>query len=369
MVNKKNTTKIKNEEIKIEDPNKKTNLVNDKNNNEEKLVYEEKITLKNSQEEELLKEIEKKKAELFIPKPVKSGLFITLSIIIFLILIATLISGCTSLIMYGEEDYGNVAMIPIEGTISFSSGNDFMSDNSDANYIIEQIKTANEDENILAIILNINSGGGSPVASAEIAQAVKNSKKPVVAWIRETGASGAYWVASSSDYIIAHELSITGSIGVIGSYLEFDDFLADHNISYNRQVAGQYKDMASPLKDMTSSEEILFSNLLQDMHEIFIRNVAENRNMSYDAVKKLADGRIYLGITAKENGLIDAVGTSDDVHKYLKELIKEDVDFKYYYQQKSFLDSVMGMNSNLGKNIGLGIGESLSVAKETNVRV
>ena len=117
---------------------------------------------------------------------------------------------------------GNVAMIPIEGVIvGTDSSGMFFDDSVSSQDTIELIEKADRNPNIRAIILQINSPGGSAVASEEIANAVKKVNKTTVAWIRESGASGAYWIASSSDYIVANRVSITGSIGVIASYLEF----------------------------------------------------------------------------------------------------------------------------------------------------
>ena len=105
--------------------------------------------------------------------------------------------------------------------------------------------------------MEINSPGGSAVASDEIATAVKNAKKPVISLIREVGASGGYWVASASDYIIANRMSITGSIGVISSYLEFSGLMEKYGVGYERLVAGENKDLLTPYKKLEADQKAL----------------------------------------------------------------------------------------------------------------
>src|SRR3989338_2223036 len=143
-----------------------------------------------------------------------------------------------------ESLSGNVALIPIDGIILGSDDSEFLFESITSSLdAVELIEKADKNPNIKAIILEINSPGGSAVASEEIAKAVQKTNKTTVAWIREVGASGAYWVASSSDYVIANRVSITGSIGVIASYLEFPGFLEKYNVTYRRLVSGKYKDI------------------------------------------------------------------------------------------------------------------------------
>jgi protease-4 len=103
-------------------------------------------------------------------------------------------------------------------------------------------------------------------------------------------------------------MSITGSIGVIASYLQFSDLLDEHGVTYERMVAGRYKDMGTPFKDLSDTERLIFQQTLDQIHTEFIEGVAENRNMSVSEVRKLATGQVYLGIKAIELGLVDAIG-------------------------------------------------------------
>ena len=117
---------------------------------------------------------------------------------------------------------GVVKIERIQVHTELSVGSDFLMGVSSVDYIISQLKSADANSEIKAVILDINSGGGGVVASYELADAIKSFSKPIVTVIREVGASGAYWAAASSDYVFANPLSMVGSVGVIGSYLVFE---------------------------------------------------------------------------------------------------------------------------------------------------
>src|SRR3989338_8178751 len=258
-----------------------------------------------------------------------------------------------------ESLSGNVALIPIEGVIVATDPNGLFETVTTSTDAIELIEKADKNSNIKAIILEINSPGGSAVASQEIAEAVKKTNKTTVAWIREVGASGAYWIASSSDHIVANRVSITGSIGVIASYLEFPGFLERYNVSYQRLVSGKYKDIGSPYREMTPEERAIFQQNLDTIRDYFVSEVAKNRNMNKKDVDKIANGLFYLGIQAKELGLVDELGGKDEVIKYIerKEGIKADI--AEYKKERTLLDVLSRVLSKQSFFVGKGIGSSL----------
>lgn len=187
------------------------------------------------------------------------------------------------------------------------------------------IKDTENDDSIKAIILDIDSSGGVPVAGEEISNIVKNSKKPVVAFIRGIGASTAYLAASGADRIFASKYSEVGGIGVTMSYLDYVGQNRSEGLSYNSLTSGKFKDAGSPDKVLTQEERNMFMRDVNIMHQYFVKTVAENRNLDIEKVKKLADGSTILGQAALENGLIDQIGGFDEVKSYLKEKIGEDV--------------------------------------------
>ena len=254
---------------------------------------------------------------------------------------------------------GNVALIPIEGVI-VGSENDFLFESAAVSAdIIELIEKADKNPNIKAIIFEINSPGGSAVASEEIADAVKKTNKTTVAWIREVGASGAYWIASSTDHIVANRVSITGSIGVIASYLEFPGFLERYNVTYRRLVSGKYKDIGSPFREMTSEEQEIFQKNLDAIRDYFVSEVAKNRNMERKDVDKAANGLFYLGIQAKELKLVDELGGKDEAIAYAekKEGIKAEI--AEYRKEKGLLGLLSDVLSKHSFFVGRGIGSAM----------
>jgi len=269
-------------------------------------------------------------------------------------------AGSSSSSIEKVNGVGNVAVIKVEGPIvstsvpSFGGARAAVSED-----IVKLIEKASKDNGIKAIVLAINTPGGSAVASDEISSALNEVKKPTVAWIKDIGTSGGYWVASSTDYIVAHPASITASIGVIGSYLEFAGFLEDYNVTYRRLVSGKYKDMGHPFKQMTEEEEMIFQQTLDDLHELFIEHVAEGRSMPAESVRTLATGAFMSGKKAYELGLVDQLGGQKEVKAYLQQKLNSTVDFVQYRQPKTFFQTLVEGFSESGFQVGRGIGSSL----------
>lgn len=257
-----------------------------------------------------------------------SRVFIAIVIIFALFIVS---SSIAALVLLKGDDYikpdANTIIIPIYGVITSMplDTSSYGVETVSADNIKELIKKATEHKNTKAIIFEINSPGGSAVASDEIGQLIKDidPKIKTVAWIRETGASGGYWVASAADYIIANKMSITGSIGVTASYLEFADLLKRYNVTYRQLISGDKKDLGTPLRNLQPEEAEFILDKLRKIHWFFIKEVSENRNISFEDVEKFATGEIFLGYEAKERGLIDAIGGEKEVLGYVEKIIGE----------------------------------------------
>jgi len=226
--------------------------------------------------------------------------------------------------------------------------------------LVNFLKEADKNDNIKGILLEINSPGGTVVASKEVVEAVKNTKKPIVAYIREIGTSGAYWVASASDYIVSDELSLTGSIGVVSQFLEFSGLMEEYGVTYEGLKTGKYKDVGSPFRKMTEEERQILLSKMEKIHVVFVKDVAKNRDLDEKKVSDLATGIYYLGSEALEIGLIDAVGTREFALNKTKELAgveeAEEVEFK----ERHYLGDLLGKLSAFSfYHMGLGIGKSL----------
>jgi len=225
----------------------------------------------------------------------------------------------------GEEDAKDkIAVIYVTGVIS-SSEDGAAGEGGMVADIEEQLQQAVDDKHVKAIILRINSPGGEVVASDEIYQAVvaARDKKPVVASIDTVGASGAYYIAVGADYLMANELSITGSIGVIMESFTYGDLADKIGIKFYTFKSGKYKDIMNPAREPTEDEKALVQGLIMEVYEKFVGIVAEERRMKVDALKNgLADGRILSGKQALEAGFVDGVGYFEDAIEQAEDLAK-----------------------------------------------
>ncbi len=249
---------------------------------------------------------------------------------------------------------GNVAVIPIEGVIQ--TNDDSFISGAKSETIVGLIEDALEDDEIKAILLLINSPGGTPVATDEIATAVKEANKTTVAVIRESGASGAFWIATAADRIFANRMSVTGSIGVQASRLEFTGLIADYNVSYRKLTAGRLKDAGNRFRDMTGEEQQLFQTLLDNLHNEFIKAVAQNRNLPEEHVRNLATGFVYLGSEAKNLGLIDELGGKKEALDYLEKTLNITAEPVEFSKPKPFFEQLSGLTSESFYSIGRGLG-------------
>ncbi|MBI2549097.1 signal peptide peptidase SppA [Candidatus Woesearchaeota archaeon] len=280
------------------------------------------------------------------------------------LIVSMLIAGVIAFLFAGDSSSyggsGNVAVIPITGIILTERSSGFFSDDvTSSTDIVAFIEQAENDPTIKAILFEINSPGGSAVASDEIGTAIKKTTKPTVAWIREVGASGGYWVASTTDVIVANRMSITGSIGVVASYLEFSGFLRRYNITYQEMTGGTYKELGSPMKSLSDSERALLQQKIDRIHAYFIQEVADNRNLDKATVKEIATGEFFLGVEAKDLGLVDVLGGQDEVFAILEESIEETPQLVRYEKKRTLFDVLGEVFSQQSFYIGQGIGTTL----------
>jgi len=285
--------------------------------------------------------------------------------VLIVILVISLISMSSS---DGIDSTGNVAVIPLKGVIVGDAAESFFDDGGlvSSTEIIAEIEKAEKNTAIKAIIFEINSPGGSGVASDEIAAKIKSVNKTTVAWVRELGASGAYWVASATDHIVAHRMSFVGSIGVIGSYLEFSGLMEKYGIGYERLTAGKYKDMGIPFRKLTIEEKDIFQSELDDIHAYFIEEVAANRKLDPLKVKELATGQVYIGSEAQKLGLIDDLGGKQQAVNYIQQQLNITASLVEYKKPKSFFDIFRTSSDRTAFFIGKGIGNSILTTKVSN---
>ncbi|CEG13336.1 Signal peptide peptidase SppA, 36K type [groundwater metagenome] len=239
---------------------------------------------------------------------------IAAGIIGILFIIGILAYILTSMSLPGLSTGGVVAVVPLKGDIAgeCSSYGGCM----DPEKFKEMMEIAENDNTVKAIIIKVDSGGGEVVASRDLMKIVKNAKKqkPVIAYVNDIGASGAYYAASASDKIVANEFAFVGSIGVKSEIVHYKGLLDKLGINITVVMKPDNKDFGSPYREnLTDDETKLVEDIIKKIYDAFVSDVAENRNLSKERVKEISEGQsIYLGKDAKENGLVDYVGDMDD---------------------------------------------------------
>jgi protease-4 len=180
----------------------------------------------------------------------------------------------------------------------------------------EELEKAQEDERVRAVVLRINSPGGTVTASDilyhEITRFKMRRKIPVVASILDVGASGGYYVALAADRIVAHPTTVTGSIGVLMLTVNASGLLEKIGVSANYVKSGEFKDMGSPFRAIRPEERALFQDLIDRFYARFVQLVARSRKLDEARVRAIADGRVHTAAEALQLGLVDQIGYLDE---------------------------------------------------------
>jgi protease-4 len=235
-------------------------------------------------------------------KRILVGLAVIAGLLIFFFGILSLIGrysgGKSSRLAFGEK----IAIVEVKGVIAQSSG------------VIEELQQYVEDKEVKAIILRIDSPGGGVGPAQEIYREVMRikPKKKVVTSMGSVAASGGYYIASASDLIVANPGTITGSIGVIMQFSNFEELLKKIGIKGVVLKSGEHKDIGSPFREMTPEEKKIMQEVLDNVHQQFIQAVADGRKLDRAKVAEIADGRIFTGEQAKNLGLVDQMGNLQD---------------------------------------------------------
>lgn len=281
----------------------------------------------------------------------------------FLIFILVSVFIGSSSLESGNIGLGDtIAVIPIYGEIAYGSSDSYYTNPDE---IKSLIKEANNDSSISALVLDVNSPGGTPVASEEIMQAIKESKKPVVSWISDSGTSGAYLASSASDKIVASPSSWVGSIGVILQLSDLSEMYKKMGINKYSLKAGQYKDIGADYRNLTADERKMLQTMVDEEYNYFISLVANNRNLSTDYIKSIAEGKIYTGRQALNLKLVDSLGGKDQAIQEAADLagIGDSYNIVTMSPPTTFEKILSGITSQLGYSMGAGIGDSNSSSK------
>jgi protease-4 len=251
---------------------------------------------------------------------------------------------------YNWKDEAKIAIINASGTIiEGPSTNDFLSGESTlgADTISAMLHKARKDDSIKAVVLRIDSGGGSALASDIIAREItlfKEEKKPIVISMANVAASGGYWLATNADKIVANSNTITGSIGVFSGKLNFARLFDKLGINTEAFKVGEHADFDSEARPFTDEERKILSKSIDSMYRTFLERVASGRNIPVIKVDEMGQGRVYSGKKAKELNLVDETGGLDkaiEIAKALAEL--KDKKTEVFNLSPSSLDNLASL--------------------------
>lgn len=225
-----------------------------------------------------------------------------------------------------EEGSGmrRIAKLSVDGAIaSGGSSGLFATESYNHEDFLKQIEAIEADERVSGILLEVNSPGGGVYESAEIANLLNEVRTerdlPMYVSMKNMAASGGYYISAQADKIFATEETVTGSIGVIMSGLNYSGLLEKIGVEDTTIKSGALKDMGSATRPETEQDHAVLQAYIDNAYNRFVKVVSEGRNKSEDEVKKVADGRIYDGVQAKEAGLVDEIGYPTDALAAMRE--------------------------------------------------
>ena len=266
------------------------------------------------------------------PQRTNRWVWITLATIVTIFLILRIVNLSSDKDGFGSKD--KVGIVRVEGPIFTSKT------------VVEDLESLAQRKDIKAIVLRVNSPGGSIAPSQEIFEKVRHVReiKPIITSMSSVAASGGYYIALGSTSVMANKGTITGSIGVIMEYPVAAELLEKLGLSIETVKSGQLKDAGSTSREVTEDDRKYFQNIIDDLHNQFIAAVAEERNLDVDSVRILADGRVYTGTQAHAMGLIDTLGTYEDAIALaagLGGIQGKPKIFQIRHRRSSFLDLIM----------------------------
>jgi len=252
-----------------------------------------------------------------------------------------------------EEEYvagdgpDAIAVVPVEGTIAPADTTlGGTQPTTTPEGFADALRQAGQDTSVVAVVLEINSPGGGVTASDEMHQSIldfrKNTGKPVVVSMGDTAASGGYYISTAADRIVAHETTLTGSLGVIIPLNNFAEAANKYGIKQVIIKSGKYKDMGSAFREMTPDERKIFQTIVDQEYAEFVDVISEGREIPKDRVREIADGRIYSGIQARGLGLVDSFGDLDEASDTAGRLAgAKDTTVIRYIQEPTLTETIL----------------------------
>ncbi|AOV95257.1 hypothetical protein AQV86_05055 [Nanohaloarchaea archaeon SG9] len=257
-----------------------------------------------------------------------------------------------------QSTSGDAALLKLSGTITPTS-----SGFASSGITPEQVRDLNQkvrNGGYDAVVYEINSGGGSVVASKEIKRAIDNIEVPTVCRFRDISASGGYMIAMGCDRIVADSATITGSIGVTSSYLEYSGAMDKIGVEYVNISAGKYKQVGSPFTNTTEQDKEVLQDMAVDIQDEFIDMVDKNRNLTQAEIEEVQTAKIFLGQEARNLSLVDSLGGRAQAVESAEKLTNKDLQLRELEtRQTEGLLSLFLSNTGVGNilaDLGLGTG-------------
>lgn len=238
-----------------------------------------------------------------------------------------------------EYSKNRIAIVYAVGEIDGSNKNDGI----DSEDISEDLLDIADNDKIKAVVLRINSPGGSAYGSEQIWKAVSvvKSKKPIVVSMGDYAASGGYYIACNTDKIFAQPTTLTGSIGIFGIFPNIGGLTDKLGIKFDNVKTNKYSDFGATYRPMNTEERAILQRYINNGYELFTKRCAEGRNMNIDSLKAIAEGRIYSGTDAMQLGLVDEMGGLEEAITFAaKKANISDYTIKYYPSVKSLIEQI-----------------------------
>ncbi|UTH13173.1 signal peptide peptidase SppA [Macrococcus equipercicus] len=251
----------------------------------------------------------------------------------------------------GTDTAHKIARVEVNGVIQDTGEQSLFSAASyNHQLMMKELEKIKNDSSIKGLLLVVNSPGGGVYESAEIhdkLEQIKAKNKKIYVSMKNVAASGGYYISTPADKIFASRETLTGSLGVIMESMNYKELAEKYGVKFNVIKSGAHKDIMSPTKEMDASERQILQSLVDESYSQFVKVISDGRKMSAADVKKLADGRVYSGLQAEKNGLVDQLGLEEDALAALKQEMKADKAEVIEFNQQ---DSIFGANPFAAKS-------------------
>ncbi len=272
-----------------------------------------------------------------------------------------------SAVKTSETGFGRgrtVVVLFIEGTLvsGRSRNSPVFGQTAGSETVCEQLARLERNRRVKAVVVRINSGGGSASASGSILHAIERlrRKKPVVVSMGEIAASGGYWIATQAERLFVERSTITGSIGVLMAVFNLREFLKSKGVTEDIVKTHEHADLGSPLRRLTNKERQMLDEMISKLYYAFLRRVSEFRGRAIAEIERLAEGRVWSGYDAVRLGLADELGTLTDAIEYTRRIHTGTCRVRYYPREKRSL-----LHRLIARNLGAEGTEAAELGAET----